>query len=88
MESFWYFMLTSEVPTMEQAEEVIEDFKGRAEVPEYVFDVLRAMPKDSHPMAMFSAAITAMQRESVFAATIPRRARQDGPVGADLRRRL
>jgi citrate synthase len=67
VESFWYFMLTSEIPTMEQAEEVIEDFKGRAKVPAYVFDMLKAMPKDSHPMAMFSAAIVAMQRESVFA---------------------
>jgi citrate synthase len=67
VESFWYFMLTGEVPTLKQAEEVIADFKGRAKVPQYVFDVLRAMPKDSHPMAMFSAAIVAMQRESVFA---------------------
>jgi len=67
VESFWYFMLTGEIPTMEQAEEVIEDFKGRAKVPEYVFDMLRAMPKDSHPMAMFSTAIVGMQRESIFA---------------------
>jgi len=36
-------------------------------VPQYVFDVLRAMPRDSHPMALFSAAIVSMQRESVFA---------------------
>jgi citrate synthase len=67
VESFWYFMLTGDVPTMEETEEVIEDFKGRAKVPQYVFDVLRAMPEDSHPMAMFSAAITSMQRESIFA---------------------
>ena len=67
VESFWYFMLTGEVPTMKEAMEVVEDFKARAKVPQYVFDVLRAMPKDSHPMAMFSAAITSMQRESVFA---------------------
>jgi citrate synthase len=33
---------------------------------QYVFDVLRALPRDSHPMAMFSAAILAMQRESKF----------------------
>jgi citrate synthase len=32
-----------------------------------VIDVLRAMPRDSHPMAMFSAGIVTMQRESVFA---------------------
>ena len=46
---------------------MVEDFKQRAEVPQYVYDVLRSMPRDSHPMAMFSAAIVAMQRESRFA---------------------
>jgi len=67
VEAFWYFILTGDVPTAKQADEVIEDFKKRAPVPQYVFDVLRAMPRDTHPMTMFSAAILAMQRESVFA---------------------
>jgi len=67
VEGFWYFILTGEVPTLAQAQEVAEDFKTRSQVPQYVWDVLRALPGDSHPMAMFSAAITAMQRESVFA---------------------
>jgi citrate synthase len=66
VEGFWYFLLTGDVPTKEQALEVVEDWKTRAEVPKYVWDVLGAMPPDSHPMAMFSAAIVAMQRESVF----------------------
>jgi len=35
-------------------------------VPQYVFDVLRAMPRDTHPMTMLSAAVVAMQRESIF----------------------
>ena len=67
VEAFWWFILTGEVPTAEQAQMVIEDWKGRAEVPQYVFDILRTMPRDSHPMVMYSAAILAMQRESVFA---------------------
>ncbi len=67
VEGFWYFILTGEIPTLEQAQEVAEDFKKRAKVPQYVWDVLRALPADSHPMAMFSSAIVAMQRESVFA---------------------
>jgi len=67
VEAFWWFILTGEVPTEEQAAEVIADFKTRCEVPDYVHDVLRAMPRDSHPMAMFSTAINVMQRESIFA---------------------
>jgi len=67
VEGFWYFILTGEVPTLAQAQEVAEDFKKRSKVPQYVWDVLRALPEDSHPMAMFSSAIVAMQRESIFA---------------------
>jgi citrate synthase len=60
VEGFWYFILTGEIPTLEQAQEVAEDFKKRSKVPQYVWDVLRALPKDS-------SAIVAMQRESIFA---------------------
>ncbi len=67
VEGFWYFLLTGDVPTKEQAEEVVEDFKKRSKVPQYVIDILRSMPRDSHPMVMFSSAILAMQRESKFA---------------------
>ena len=66
VEGFWYLLLTGDVPTMEQTLEVVEDWKERSQVPAYVVDLLRAMPRDSHPMSMFSAAIVAMQRESVF----------------------
>jgi len=66
VEGFWHFLLTGEVPTLEQAQEVAADFKRRSALPQYVIDVLRAMPRDTHPMTMFSAAILSMQRESVF----------------------
>jgi citrate synthase len=66
VEGFWYFLLTSEVPNEKQTMEVVEDFKKRRELPKYVMEMLRAMPRDTHPMTMFSAGILAMQRESVF----------------------
>ncbi len=67
VEGFLYLLLTGDIPTEEDALMVAEEFKKRREVPSYVFDVLKAMPKDSHPMAMFATAIVAMQKESVFA---------------------
>jgi len=67
VEGFWWLLLTGDVPTMEQTLQVVEDWKSKSAIPSYVIDILRAMPRDSHPMAMFSAAIVAMQRESVFA---------------------
>lgn len=69
VEGFWYMLLTGDVPTMEQTLEVVEDWKRRSQIPEYVYDVLRAMPRDSHPMTMFSTAILSMQRDSIFAKT-------------------
>jgi citrate synthase len=68
VEGFWHFLLTGEAPTKEQTLEVVEDWKSRAQVPQYVYDLLRTMPRDTHPMTMFSMAILAMQRESKFAA--------------------
>lgn len=67
VEGFWWLLLTGEVPTMEQTLEVVEDWKKRSQVPQYVWDILRTMPRDTHPMTMFSAAILSMQRESIFA---------------------
>ncbi|RLE27084.1 MAG: citrate (Si)-synthase [Acidobacteria bacterium] len=66
VEAFFYFLMTGEVPTVEETMEVVEEFQQKRALPQYVIDVLRAMPRDSHPMAMFSTAITTMQRESIF----------------------
>ncbi len=66
VEGFLYLLLTGDIPTEEEALEVVEEFKKRREVPGYVIDVLKALPKDSHPMAMFSAAVVSMEKESEF----------------------
>ncbi|MDY0082489.1 MAG: citrate (Si)-synthase [Ignavibacteriaceae bacterium] len=66
VEGFFFFLLTGDIPSKEDVEEVAAEFKKRSSVPGYVFDILRAMPADSHPMVMFSTAILAMQRESEF----------------------
>jgi citrate synthase len=67
VESFFAFLLTGEVPTKDEEREIFGIWKEREQLPKYVVDVLRAMPRDTHPMTMFSAGILAMQRESVFA---------------------
>ena len=66
VEGFFHFLLTGELPTAQEVEEVHKEFNKRKEVPKYVYDVLRAMPADSHPMTMFSTGILALQKESVF----------------------
>jgi len=66
VEGFFYLLLTGDLPNEKDAAEVAAEFKKREEVPEYVYNMLKQLPPDSHPMAMFSAAIVAMQRESLF----------------------
>jgi len=68
VESFWYFLLTGDVPTDAQVAEVVAEFKTRQNVPQYVFDAIRALPRDSHPMVMLSVGILALQKDSKFAA--------------------
>jgi len=67
VEGFFYFLLTGDIPTNEQVQEVHAEFNQRKDVPGYVFDILRAMPIDSHPMTMFATGIMSMQKDSVFA---------------------
>ncbi len=62
----YYLLLTGEIPTLAEAQEVEDEWNKRSEVPQYVFDVLKAMPAKSHALTKFSAAILAMQSESLF----------------------
>lgn len=65
-EAVFYLLITGEMPDDAALEDLKKDMKSRAQVPDYVWKVLEAMPKDSHPMVMFSLGILAMEKESVF----------------------
>ena len=66
VEGFIYLLLTGDLPKDDDVAAIAEEFNTRKEVPKYVFDVINAMPDDTHPMVMLSAATLAMQRESEF----------------------
>lgn len=66
VEGFFYFLLTGDIPTEAEVAEVRSELDQRREVPKYVFEILRAMPADSHPMTMFSTAIISMNKDSIF----------------------
>ena len=63
----YYLLMIGEVPTKEQAQAVEAEWADRAEVPDYVFKMLKSMPNDTHPMTLFSQAVLALQNSSVFA---------------------
>ena len=65
-EEVFYLLLTGDLPDKTALKDLQSQLSKHAEVPKYVWDVLRAMPKDSHPMVMFNAAILVMEKESEF----------------------
>lgn len=65
-EEIFYLLLTGDKPDAEAKAALNLDLAARSHVPDYVWDVLYAMPKDSHPMCMLNTAILVMEKESAF----------------------
>lgn len=66
-EEVFFLLLTGELPSAAEVEELRAELVRRATVPAYVWNVLDAMPGDSHPMCQLGTALLSMQGESVFA---------------------
>jgi len=65
-EGLLYLMLIGEIPTLEDVQNLSKDLATRSHVPQHVFDVIEALPKNAKPMTQFSAAIISMATESIF----------------------
>ena len=59
-------LCTGDLPDAEELASLQSDFASARVCPFYVWRVLEALPEDSHPMTLFSTAVLAMERESVF----------------------
>lgn len=66
-EALFWLLLTGEIPTEAQVKAFSADLASRSELPEHVSTLLDSLPKDLHPMAQFSIAVTALESESKFA---------------------
>ncbi|UCC41008.1 MAG: citrate (Si)-synthase, eukaryotic [Candidatus Aminicenantes bacterium] len=65
-EGIFYLLLTGELPTDEDVKEITEEWRNRSALPDYLIDILKAIPKDTHPMTQFSQGILSLQRDSIF----------------------
>ena len=63
----YYLLMVGEVPTKEQALEVEAEWAARAELPDYVYKMIKAMPIDTHPMILLTQSVMALGRDSHFA---------------------
>ncbi len=66
-EGLLWLLLTGEIPTAEQAASVTEELHKRSAIPAHVESMIKAFPKEMHPMSQFSAAVVGLQTESKFA---------------------
>ena len=66
VEGLYWLLLTGEIPTNDEVKSLIIDFQNRSVIPHYVWDVIDAFPSNSHPMAILSAAVMSLERESHF----------------------
>lgn len=64
-EIFWN-LITGKFASKDELALLQKELKANGKVPNYVWKVLKAMPKSSHPMAMLDTAILAMENESAF----------------------
>ena len=65
-EEVFFLLLAGRLPNDEETRDLKDEFSSHLIVPDYVWNLLKEMPEDSHPMTMFNTGILAMQGESVF----------------------
>ncbi len=65
-EDIFYLLCTGDLPDSRSRKALQEDLNARSRVPAYVWKVLEAMPKNSHPMCMLDTGVLVMQKESKF----------------------
>jgi citrate synthase len=65
-EEVFFLLITGDIPSAEDLQDLQHQISQNNQVPDYVWNVLRSMPKNAHPMTMLDVAILALQGESKF----------------------
>jgi len=72
-EGVLWTLLTGRYPTDAEFKEFQADLKSREAIPQRTIDLIKSLPRDTHPMAQLSMALMSLQKDSLFA-----KAYQDG----------
>merc|ERR1719433_2505006 len=67
-EGLFWLLVTGEIPTEAEVKQLSQQWASAADLPAHVVQMLDNFPSHLHPMAQFSAAINALNSESIFAA--------------------
>lgn len=66
-EGLFWLLCTGKIPSEAQVQAISKEWANRAGLPSHVVTMLKNFPSTLHPMAQFSAAVTACNSESKFA---------------------
>lgn len=66
-EAMFWLLLTGQVPSTTQVRQFSRELAERSTIPNYVDTILNSFPSDFHPMTQFAIAVSALNRDSVFA---------------------
>eukprot|EP01133_Synstelium_polycarpum_P000221 gene221-269_t len=76
-EGILWLLLTGEVPSTAQVQQLSKDLAARAGLPKFVTEMIKNFPKEMHPMSQLGAAILALQSNSKFAAAYQKGIKKD-----------
>ena len=65
-EEIFYLLLVGELPTKEELDDLHKELKSLPHVPAYVWDGMKQMPADTHPMVRLSMGILCLEKQSQF----------------------
>jgi len=66
-EGMLWLLLTGEIPTVAEAQQLTAELHTRATIPDHVNTLIDNFPRNMHPMSQFSSAVLALQTESKMA---------------------
>ncbi len=65
-EGMFYLLLSGELPAKNDVEAITKEWQKRSVLPKYLINILKTIPKNTHPMTQFSLAILSLQKDSIF----------------------
>lgn len=65
-EEVFFLLCTGDLPDQQSLLSLQDELRERSTVPDYVWQIIHQIPDETHPMAILSICLLAMQKESVF----------------------
>ena len=65
-EEIFHLLLIGELPDATELKDLQDHYKRHEKLPDYVWDVIKSLPRDTHPMTSLSLGIMSLEKDSLF----------------------